>query len=285
VGEKLFVHLSPSTMIDTILVLDTSGSMAGAKLKELKEAVLIFLATTKELDLGDRIAVVSFGQQAQIISPLSNSYDSVAGLVMRLTASGSTPMAEALVYALEELVNNGRVLSINEIQLMPRIILMTDGEPNNEAKTLAVAALIGKAGFPIACVGVTGCKQSLLQNITTLTGGMFVMTKKIQDLSAFFLQQVYLTLYIAQMKDQFENLLSRELLRAFFEQEMNCPIDDVTLDLIIIMLTSMAKGSGDSSRRFPSPTRYQEDRRLLTYDDSPRYNTKKSSSGCLCIIL
>jgi len=258
-------------MIDTILLLDVSGSMQTGnptKLDELKAAVLLFLEITQTLGLGDRIALVIFGGTARILSTLTDDYDRLASLVRRLSPDGATPMAEALVFALKELQNNGRILSINDIQLMPRIILMTDGEPDNEQQALVVSKLIGDVGFPIACVGVTGCKESFLQQIARITGGMFVKAHRIQDLSVFFLQQVYITLYIAKMKDTFENLLNREMLRSFFEQELNCPIDDETLDLIIVMLNSMVRGDRASSRSASTP--------LLTY---PKHRS------CCCTIL
>lgn len=45
-------------MIDTILVLDTSGSMSGAKLDQLKKAVAEFIGFTKDSGMDDKIAIV-----------------------------------------------------------------------------------------------------------------------------------------------------------------------------------------------------------------------------------
>jgi len=275
-------------MIDTVLVLDVSGSMSGRRLEELQLAVANFMLISQKIGLEDRIGIVTFGGTAKILCPLTDNYARLIGYVKNLRADGSTPMAEALAYALKEMIDHAKVVSIEDIQLMPRIILMTDGEPDKESDVIAVANSLGQLGFPIACVGVTGCKESLLRPITRATKGMFVMASRIEELSIFFLQQVYLTLYIATMIKELGNLLNRELLRSFMEEATGQRIDDDTLDMIIVMLDGMVKGRGEPSSR----GRVQQPaQRRITYTDDERtpmrsqYQYKQPSRGCCCTIL
>jgi len=271
--------------------LDVSGSMAGRRLEELQLAVANFLLITQKLGLEDRIGIVTFGGTARILCSLTDNYSRLIGYVKNLRADGSTPMAEALAYALKEMLDHAKIVSIEDIQLMPRIILMTDGEPDNERAVLDVASSLGQIGFPIACVGVTGCKESLLRQITRSTKGMFVMASRIEELSIFFLQQVYLTLYIATMIKELGNLLNREMLRAFMEEATGQRIDDDTLDMIIVMLDGMVKGQGGNApRRVQQPARrqitYESETTPIyrsTYNSS--YSYQQPSRGCCCTIL
>lgn len=93
---------------------------------------------------------------------------------------------------------------------------MTDGQPDDKTQVLAIAKMCGDVGFPIACVGVTGCDAALLKAIAALSGGLFAMASSIQELSAFFLRQLMVNLFIAKMASDLEHLLDRSLSLTFF---------------------------------------------------------------------
>lgn len=65
---------------------------------------------------------------------LTENYSRVRQVTNALSANGSTPMAEGLVYALKELAENGRFLKIGRVILKPRLILMTDGKEKKGKK-------------------------------------------------------------------------------------------------------------------------------------------------------
>ena len=73
------------------------------------------------------------------------------------------------------------------------LIALLLGQPDDKMKVLAVAKAFGDAGFPIACVGVSGCDTDLLRSVAALTGGMFTFASAIDELSMFFLKQILLT--------------------------------------------------------------------------------------------
>ncbi len=179
-------------------------------------------------------------------------------------------MAEGLVEGLKELVARGRLLSVGRVTLMPRIILMTDGitkkliklissgEPDSKEDVMAVAKACADIGFPIACVGVSGCDASLLRTIATMTGGMFFYANEITDLSVFFLKQILITIYITKFAEQLEQLYSREVLGNFFREQTGETLNAEELDMFILYLKALAvvkeREESNSTPSLPTPS-------------------------------
>jgi len=257
--------------MDSILCLDTSGSMQGNSLRELKAAVLAFIDFAQQVDIGSHIGIVEFGNNTGIRTPLTTNYSALRASVNGLQAGGSTPMAEGLIYALKELTDNGRILQVGSVSIMPRLIIMTDGNPDDKDKVAAVAKAFGDIGFPIACVGVSGCDTQLMKGVAALTGGMFSYAYQIEELSLFFLKQIYLTIYIAKYAAALESLYSREVLREFFYQQTGKYLDDDELDVFILYLKALTKQRQQST---PPP------QRQITYQTStaPTYQSSYTPS-------
>lgn len=196
--------------LDTVLCLDTSGSMGwnnNEGINQLKAAALKFLEgveeTAKQANLKENVAIVEFGARTQILHSLSNNYPSLKLKIRGLKANGTTPMKDGLLMALQEIGKNGGVVNVNGRKLCPRIILMTDGKPTDEngreneqalTAVLLVAVLFGprwqEVGLPykipIACVGCGNADKKLLASIAQTTGGMYVMVQNMDELSTFF---------------------------------------------------------------------------------------------------
>jgi Ca-activated chloride channel homolog len=85
---------------DVILVLDTSGSMAGAKIDQAKNAARYVL---EQLQAGDRFNIVSFSTATRLLAaePISQSrVRDGQSFIDRITAEGSTDINRALLEAL-----------------------------------------------------------------------------------------------------------------------------------------------------------------------------------------
>ncbi len=123
---------------------------------------------------------------------------------------------------------------------------------------MAVAKACADTGFPIACVGVSGCDASLLRTIAKMTGGMFSYANEITELSVFFLKQILLTIYIAKFAEQIEQLYSREVLREFFYEQTGERLNDEELDMFILYLKALAvvkdREDSRSARSSPAPS-------------------------------
>jgi Ca-activated chloride channel family protein len=150
----LLVELYPGKAVADIrmplnfcLVLDHSGSMAGEKLRTVKEAVKNII---DQLQPDDTISIVSFETKVHTLVECQSAVDKVAlkGWVDGIRAGGGTNMAPALRRGLD-LVNKqhgpGRV---------SRIILLTDGEvTDKEEDSRVFADQAGQAGIPIIGLG------------------------------------------------------------------------------------------------------------------------------------
>ncbi|HET6203360.1 MAG TPA: VWA domain-containing protein [Planctomycetota bacterium] len=89
-----------SATVSLILLIDRSGSMAGAKLERAREAAL---ASAETLDPEDRVAVVAFDVTAEEVFPLGKAgeKEEIRRSVATLRAEGGTRFAPALRRATE----------------------------------------------------------------------------------------------------------------------------------------------------------------------------------------
>ena len=115
------VEVNPDEVVarDVILVLDTSGSMDGAKIEQAKQALLYVL---DHLNPGDRFNVVSFSTGVRQFDrgpqPLSRLSDARA-FVSQLAAAGGTDINRALLEAVAQV----------DPERPAVIIFLTDGLP------------------------------------------------------------------------------------------------------------------------------------------------------------
>ncbi len=110
---------------ETVFVLDTSGSMSGASIRQAKEALLLAL---ERLQPEDRFEVIEFNSCAQALfgGPRDATRDNVRRAtrwVASLEARGGTEMAAAL-----ELALNGKETP----ERVRQVIFLTDGAVGNE---------------------------------------------------------------------------------------------------------------------------------------------------------
>jgi len=109
--------------LSVALVLDTSGSMAGSPLSQLKSQVA---SVSEEMDgTGCRLGVVEFGYRVAVVCPLTEDLDRVRMDVNGLMAGGGTPMGQGIA---------------ETIRLMAGVpgekvaILVSDGLPDSQSE-------------------------------------------------------------------------------------------------------------------------------------------------------
>ena len=129
------------------LVLDRSGSMAGEKIRTMREAVKNIV---DQLESDDIISVVTFESRVQVLVPAQAVTDK-AGIerqVDKIRDGGGTNMAPGLQEGLNQVKQHQREERVS------RIVLLTDGEATdseNDSRRLADQA--GQAGIPIIGLG------------------------------------------------------------------------------------------------------------------------------------
>jgi uncharacterized protein YegL len=164
------------------LMLDVSGSMAGAKIVSLRDACVSFV---QNCNFGDTaLALEPFGDDypSQNRLPLTVVQPLALTTVMMLQSHGSTPMARAMDYVLNT-------------YSVTRAVLVSDGQPDSEYAAFDSAAQYKEAGIPVDCVHISDgpgstSGEACLQRIAELTGGMFI---KFTDIQSFTKSFKYLT--------------------------------------------------------------------------------------------
>lgn len=165
------------------LVLDTSGSMSGEKIKRLKDAVKFVV---DQLGPDDYISIVEFSsspstligsQQARSASEKATLKRKVDGL----DASGGTDIAPAMRSGLAEIKKHLNSNCIN------RMLLLTDGQTENESNCLKMADEAGRLDVPVIALGIgTDWNEKLLQDIGARSGGQADYIAKPQEIGQFF---------------------------------------------------------------------------------------------------
>jgi uncharacterized protein YegL len=91
---------NPEPRCPCVLLLDTSGSMAGGKIDQLNEGLRVFEQELKSDSMAAKrveIAIVTFGPVQ-----IAQTFVTADGFIApTLTASGDTPMGGAIEYAVE----------------------------------------------------------------------------------------------------------------------------------------------------------------------------------------
>jgi nitric oxide reductase activation protein len=167
------------------IVIDRSISMAGT----IKAAARASLAAMLAFDVpGIKTQVSVFpvygddgtgglDEGVAVIKRWEESSRQLAARIGSLTVDGSTPMAEAILFAAADIVHRRETLRL--------IVVVTDGEPNDEASTKETIQIARRAGITVVGLGigvdptaVFGEKYAApLHNVTELSGALVKLVK------------------------------------------------------------------------------------------------------------
>jgi Ca-activated chloride channel homolog len=149
------------------LVLDHSGSMKGAKLKNVKEAVKMVI---DRLEPTDYVSVVIFDDTSQVIIPSMpcNDKPGMKAAIDQIRDAGGTTMSLGMIQGLNELRRWNIPNAIN------RMILLTDGVTYGDSdRCRQLSRDAAAAGISIYPLGIgSDWDEDLLDNIGQLSGGM-----------------------------------------------------------------------------------------------------------------
>jgi len=149
------------------LVLDHSGSMKGAKLKNVKEAVKMVIG---RLEPTDYVSVVIFDDTVHVVIPSmpANDIPGMQAAIDQIRDAGGTTMSKGMMQGLNEL---GRWNIPNAVN---RMILLTDGVTYGDSdRCRQLARDAASAGISIYPLGIgADWDEDLLDSIGQLSGGM-----------------------------------------------------------------------------------------------------------------
>lgn len=154
--------------IDVVAVIDRSGSMGGQPLVSVIAATNMLI---RLLDPTDRIAVVTFDDQVDLVMPLAHhDAATAAGLLAQVRAGGSTNLSGGWLKGFEILSAHGRPEAVK------RVIVLTDGQANagitsrDELATLTQGARAQQVTTTMVGFG-DGFDEQLLSTMADAGGG------------------------------------------------------------------------------------------------------------------
>lgn len=172
--------------IHVVLVMDSSGSMAGDAIVHARKAAL---ALVDGLADGDRLAVVTFDSQSRVLVPSTvideKTRADARARVEKMAATGTTDLAGGLSRGLAEASRGYLGDGVN------RLVLLSDGLPNDEAP---IAALVQQAAGMRVAVTALGLgleyNETLLAAMAQQTGGKFHFIESSDQVAAVFRDEV-----------------------------------------------------------------------------------------------
>ena len=176
----------PRTPVNLGLVVDTSGSMAGKAIAHARKAAL---AMVRELKPGDRIAIVVFNSETQVLVPSTviddESRTVIEGRIASMKARGTTDMAGGLARGITEVRRFTNAGGIH------RVVLLSDGMPNDERPIMNLARYARQYHITITALGLgLDYNETLLGAIARTTGGSFRYIKDPARVTKVFRDEV-----------------------------------------------------------------------------------------------
>lgn len=177
VGTTVGLSIPPSLAADPNhksikFLIDTSGSMRGAKIAGVKIAVkTIITSIPSDIEVG----IITFSSKAKVLVPLTTDRQILLDAISNLQASGETAIFDAIKLGIESSLNNAN----------SRVILLTDGEDTVSKESLkTLLESISLKQIPIDSIGLqTNKKQGqTLNSISSLSGGNFYSLNSIDQL-------------------------------------------------------------------------------------------------------
>jgi Ca-activated chloride channel family protein len=168
------------TAIDLALVLDRSGSMGGEPIDAAKAAAHDAIDLLED---GDRIALVAFANETEIVLPPSVVTDRAPlhRAVEGLYARGGTALHAGWVEGTQQLVD------LLDDDRSARVLLLTDGRANvgvtDPSEIARDVAKLKEVGVATSTVGLgRGFQEDLLAGIAEAGGGRFAYAETPADL-------------------------------------------------------------------------------------------------------
>ncbi len=156
------------------LVVDTSGSMEGAKLARTQQALVAFVEQIQ--GSRDKVGIIEFGSGVKNFEPLQEVSDvgrqRLTGLIDSMEADGYTALVDATYAGVEDL----HLLA--ESEAINALVVMTDGNENDSRNNLRdLAQLVNRDGrVPVVIFTIAfgdDVDDALLQEMARLGSGQF----------------------------------------------------------------------------------------------------------------
>ena len=200
-GRPAAGTLSP---LNVSLVLDRSGSMAGAPFRNMVMAAEAFVNQMRD---GDRVSVIAFSDgvwEAVPSVPLDPTTRAAAITNIRALADGGgTYFSGGLLAGLAEVFSSFQEWQVNQV------VLFSDGQPNigltSSVELDRIAARAAERGVSVSTIGFGHEHDELLmQGIADASGGLYDYVDSPDDMTRIFQRQAGMILRSASRATQID---------------------------------------------------------------------------------
>jgi Ca-activated chloride channel family protein len=139
--------------------MDTSSSMAGGSLKEVKAASIEFVR--RQSGTNRQFAVVQFNSSARTDEKLTGKPDPIEAAINRFLASGGT----RLDFGLEESKNALGLYPLGTSKVQNFVVIFTDGMSSAPTEDLRISLELRKEGVIILAIYTPGAKRDHLVKV------------------------------------------------------------------------------------------------------------------------
>ena len=177
---------SKAPPVNLALVIDTSGSMEGKAIEDARAAARAVVAGLND---GDRLAIVVFHSVAEVLAP-STVLDperraELDRHIDRMVARGTTDLQNGLALGLQQVQGALLADGIN------RIVLVSDGVPNEAGHVMSYAQSAAGQGIAITALGLgLQYDETLLAAVAQQTGGTFHFIESSEQVAGLLKDQV-----------------------------------------------------------------------------------------------
>jgi VWFA-related protein len=209
--EKVDSLEAAQTGASIVIVVQASGAMMGIQ-EDIKKAVAAFVNGLGEKD---QVAVVDYGETAEIVAPFSEEKGDVAGKAAKITFTGRSfllhdGLAQAIqLYAAAASPGKGGTPTL--LPAPKAIIVISDGRDNGSATDVEkVISDANKRRIPIHAVAHSELDQDSLANLEMIarrTGGTYRPAPNVDDInkSLTVIKDFVNKMYVIQWKTRLDH--------------------------------------------------------------------------------
>jgi len=169
--------------LSVLILLDTSGSMYGAKLDNAKKSLIQFL---RRLNRGDEAMLVTFQTRPHVMQRFTQDLGMVQRYLKRMEGNGSTALYDTIMYALDQ--------SASSVNRRRALLLISDGI-NTYGRTPLdeTIAQLRRRGVELFAIGVEtdlpedfehrAVTRSVLNRLTESAGGETFIVRQPRELA------------------------------------------------------------------------------------------------------
>lgn len=158
-GVKSEALTGPEAAAHVVLVIDTSGSMAGKPLEDAKAAARRFV---ESLGPDARVAIVAFSDAPRVVADFTSKRATLTAAIGTLAAKGETALYDALVRA-------AGLLPATSSGQRSIVVLSDGGDTVSTGNLVSARAAVVEAAAPVYAVALPS-KESNAGALATLTG-------------------------------------------------------------------------------------------------------------------